>query len=78
MLIKRHENFTAPLTLVDDDVERFQYDFENLYENYSSFTQPYKGWNQKVKNYMIESERKAIVLFTRFKIKDEEQIQTLF
>ncbi len=75
MLIKRHENFTAPLELVDDDVERFKLDFENHYENYSSFTQPYKSWNQKVKNYMIESERKAIILFTRFKIENEKLMQ---
>ena len=75
LIIKRHENFTTPLMLEEDNdsVEWFEENFNRIYRNFSSFTYPYHKWNQKTKNYMIESERKAVILFTRRKIHEETQ-----
>lgn len=78
LLIKRHDNFTAPLELVSDNIDDNIPKFEEWYKNYSSFTQPLRQWNQKVRNFMIESERKAIVMFSRFKIRREKAFQVRF
>ena len=48
------ENLTSPIELDNDNVTEFREKFDIIYKNASSFYMPYRKWNQKVKNYMIE------------------------
>ena len=74
LLIKRHDNFTAPLELAGDDAGRFAARFKRFYANYSSFTQPLRRWDQKTRRFLAEGARSALVLFSRAGIKREQQL----
>ena len=39
---------------------------------------PYTKWNIKIKNHLQETDKKAIILFTRNKIYEEREIKAKF
>ena len=78
LFIKRPNNLTAPLRLVSDDLDDNVPKFEEWYKNYSSPTLPYFKWNHKVKNYLIATGKRAVILFTRHRIYNEEWTQAAF
>jgi len=58
----------------EDNVTKFEEEYDRVFKNYSSFITPYKKWNHKIRNYLIKTESKAMILFTRKGFGDEKKL----